>query len=286
MLETASKSRDPKDRAVGLPALVALGRVSFSSALDDPDPAVRRAVAVTANAVDPIAAHKAMLAKSSAEKDAITRVVLAGGLADGDPDGMVTTVTLVDRSESGGADAPLAALALAQRVDDTLLKKVDALLGSPVASVRLHAALGIAKSSLPAAIGKLANAWEFEVEPEVRRALIAGIAQNGGASTPIGRRALDLTARLDPDGDVRAAAARVLAGLKPAGAPLVTEVAWLRAATAEGGAPPKGLVGTLIPKNGLAIPFAFDDEGFALIPGIPIGEATVVLGARVAGGAP
>jgi hypothetical protein len=287
LLSDAARSKDPKDRAVAIPALVALGKTSFAAALGDPDPAVRRAVAVTALATGDLdAANKALLAKHATEKDDVTRVVLSGGLRGGDPDGVVTTTTLVDRAESGSADAPLAALALAERVDDPLLKKVEALLASPVSSIRLHTATGLAKSKLPSTIGKLADAWEFEVDPEVRRVLVAGLADNDALKTPIGRRAIELAAKLDPDGDVRSSAARVLAGYKVSSAPAVTEVAWLRAGTADGSAPPKGLTGTLVPRHGLAIPFAFDDEGFALIPGIPIGEANVVLSPRVPGGKP
>lgn len=287
MLNDAARSKDPKDRAVAVPALVTLGKTSFASALDDPDPGVRRAVAMTALAQDDLhAANKALLAKHAAEKDAVTKAVLSGGLRDGDPDGVVTTSTLIDRAESGSADAPLAALALAQRVDDQLLKKVDALLASPVASIRMHAATGLAKSKLPSTIGKLAGVWEFEVDPEVRRVVISGLADNNALDTPIGRRAIESTAKLDPDGDVRTAAKRVLDGYRVSSSPSVVEVAWLRAATADGSAPPKGLTGTLVPRHGLAIPFAFDDEGFALIPGIPIGEANVVLSPRVPGGKP
>ena len=43
------------------------------------------------------------------EKDEATRHVLALGLRGGDPNGTVPTLDLVDRAESGGADAPLSA---------------------------------------------------------------------------------------------------------------------------------------------------------------------------------
>jgi HEAT repeat protein len=288
MLDDASRSRDAKDRTVAIPALVALGKWDLSSALDDPEPTVRRAAALAGLSVDPDRTERILLERLVKEKDPTTRIVYSCALRGGDPNGVVTTNDLIDRAQSGQADAALAALALARRVNDgpggdQLEKKVNVLLASPVPAMRAHAALGLAKSTLPSATGKLADLYSFDVDPEVRRAAILSLSMRAWETAPIARRALEVAAKLDPDDDTRSAASRVLGGLKPSSPSLVREVAWLHAGTADGGPPPKNLMGTLVPKHGLAIPFAFDDEGFALVPGIPIGEAVVVLAPRVPG---
>ena len=40
-------------------------------------------------------------------------------------------------------------------------------------------------------------------------------------------------------------------------------------------------MGSLVRADGLAIPIAFDDDGYAIIPGLPPGEARLVLAPRL-----
>jgi hypothetical protein len=61
----------------------------------------------------------------------------------------------------------------------------------------------------------------------------------------------------------------------------VPEVAWLRVLEAEGAERPLEMTGTLIESDGLAVPIAFDDEGYALVPGVVPGEARLHLAPRL-----
>ena len=61
----------------------------------------------------------------------------------------------------------------------------------------------------------------------------------------------------------------------------MTEIAWLHLAGADGNAPPPNMTGALYRADGLAVPIAFDDEGFAIVPGVPPGEARLVLAPRL-----
>src|SRR5215470_15540085 len=86
---------------------------------------------------------RALLVQRASERDDATRTVLAVGLLDGDPEGKVSTSALVDRAESGEADAPLAAMALARRGDEAHESKVDALLQAHDPVLRAHVARGL-----------------------------------------------------------------------------------------------------------------------------------------------
>jgi HEAT repeat protein len=284
LAERFASSADANERAVGVSALVALGHKSAADALADRDPRVRRAAA-TASLARLDAATKRLLASMYAsEKDAATQQVLAIGLLDGDPDALVTTTMLVDRAESGGPDAPLCALALARRADEKLMPKVAALLSSRDPVLRAHAARGLGMSDARDAVGYLANAYKFEADPGVRRAIVRALVTRAGndATAPAREATLHVAARLDPDPVARFLASRALSDrVAPLGEPTTTEVAWLRALTVDGTAPPSGLVGVLRRSDDLAVPVAFDDEGYALVPGTPPGEAHLVLAPRL-----
>jgi HEAT repeat protein len=283
MEELASRlaaSSDAQDRGVGVGALVALGRRALDEALADKDARVRRAAAV-ASLVDPRPATFAtLLARLATEKDDATREVLAIGMLDGDPDGRVPTLTLVERTESAAADAPLAVLALARRGDDAYAAKVEALLVSRDPIVRAHAARGLAIGTYKDAIGRIAAALAYEADVGVRRVMVRALASRAGDAAAPARVEALRAAALDPDGVVRAVAARALAG-GAIGARGASDVAWLHLATSDGGAPPPSMTGALYRADGLAVPIAFDDEGFAIVPGSPPGEARLVLAPRV-----
>lgn len=91
-----------------------------------------------------------------------------------------------------------------------------------------------------------------------------------------------MAAELDPDSVVRQAARRALAGATaPFAPPAHREVAWLRVTLDGGGPPGEPYVGSLVRSDGLAVPIVFDEEGFAVVPGLPPGEARVVLAPRL-----
>jgi hypothetical protein len=281
-----ARSADGKDRALGAFARIALGDAKLTDFIGDKDARVRRAAAMAALANLTRAAQGALISAFLSEKDAATRQVLAIGLYGGDPEDSLTTTTLLDRAESGGADAALATFALARRADEGTARKVEKLLGSRDPVLRTHAARGLGIASLPDATGRLANAYAYETDVDVRRALIGALAtRTKDANAPLRKQTLELAANLDPDGPARTAAKRALDGVTaPFAPPANSEVVWLRI-TAENGAPPAtggdAYVGSLVRSDGLAIPLAFDDEGYALVPGVPPGDARLVLAPRL-----
>ena len=288
VLAQLASSSEPLDRAAGLAALVALGERDLGPALADKDPRVRRAVAGASRARPSRAQSHALLARLASEPDAATRQALSIGLVDGDPDGQVTTLALIDRAESGGPDAPLAAMAFARRAEGSHAAKVDALLASRDPLLRAHAARGLGASLAKDAIGRLAHAFAYEPDAAVRRAVVLAVAGRSEDGSSLDRQeTLRLASRLDPDRAVREMAARALAGL-PAGPapPGVREVAWLRLAAPDGAPPSEGLgspaaaTGILVDAAGLALPIAFDEDGYAVIV-IPPGEARLALAPRV-----
>jgi HEAT repeat protein len=268
------------ERSVGVFARIALGDASAESFLGDKEPSVRRA-AVLASMARPASStlEHALLERLAKENDSITRQVLALGLASGDPDGIAKTSTLIDRAESAGGDAPLAAFALARRADETMTRTIGQLMSSRDPVLRAHAARGLAVANLPDATGRLAELYANETDVEVRRAAIAALAaRTRDTKAPARRETLELAAELDPDGPVRQAATRALAG---AAVPFVDasvhQALWLRLTLDSGLPPGEPYVGSVVRADGLAVPVVFDDEGFALIPGVPPGEARLVL---------
>jgi HEAT repeat protein len=284
LAERMAQSTDGAERAVGVFALVALGLRDVEEALADKDARVRRAGATAALAHLDVKERRALAAAFRAEKDPETQQVLALGLVDGDPEALATTTTLVDHAESGGPDAPLCALALARRMDDKLETKVTALFASRDPVLRAHVARGLGMSEAKDAVGRLANAYRFEADASVRRAIVRALVARRGPdeSAPARTATLKTAARLDPDPTVRFLASRALAGRAEALAlPSPAEVAWLRALSADGGPPPSGMVGALRRSDDLALPVAFDDDGYALVPGTPPGDAHLVLAPRL-----
>jgi hypothetical protein len=283
-LEALAASRDAKDRAVGLSGLVLLGRRDALQALIDPDPAVRRAVAVAAMGDSRESTRRGLLRLSESEKDALTRRVERAALAGGDPEGLVTGATLTESVLLGESDGPLAAMVLAARaVSAEEGEAVDAMLVSSDPILRAHVARGLGESSEAGATGRLARAYELEIDALVRRAVVLGLARRTqDADSPARASVLRMAARLDPDRAVRETAGRALAKLpaqrRP---PSRLDVAWIRLATPLGEAPPEeGLGGALLRSDGIAVPIAFDSDGYALVPIVP-GEARLLLAPRV-----
>lgn len=268
LLHRLAASADARDRAVGTQALVTLGELSLEGALTDPDARVRRASAMAAASVGRERGSAVLLARLAVEPDETTRRVLAMGLADGEPSGTVPTSALIDRAQSGGPDAPVAALAVARRTDSAVDPTVRSLLTARDPVMREHAARGLGLGAAPDAPGRLEEAYAFEADVGVRRAIVTALA----ARRKEGAVTLALAADLDPDGVIRSIAKRALEGASPAGPPLVREVAWMRVVPAEGAVLPSERTGALIQSDGLAVPVAFDEDGYALVPGVPPGE--------------
>jgi HEAT repeat protein len=283
LLVTLSASDNARDRAVGVQALVALGERLVARALQDVDPRVRRAAAMGAVARRDAEGHAALLARMVVETDEVTRQVLALGLEDGDANRVVPTMELSDRARAGGPDAPFASLAIAQRADELRSAEVDALLQSRDPVLRAHVARGLATSVARNAAGRLARAYAKEGDVEVRRAIISALSARTGedASAPERRDTLELAARFDPDRLTRWTASLALSGTTQVRRrPLVQEVVWLRLIPAQGATLPQDMTASLVQSDGLALPIAFDEDGYALVPGVPPGDARLRLAPR------
>lgn len=279
LIEALAASKDARDRALGVEAQVALGQRPAAAALSDPDPRVRRAAATGALGDWSDANRRALLARMAVETDATTRQVLASGFLDGDVDGeTVPTGELLVRARSGGADAPLAAFALAARGDSKRDEDVGAMLAAHDPVLRAHVALGLGAGTTHDAIGRLAQAYAREGDVRARRSIIAALAARPDAArAPAGHDALAVAARLDPDRVARWAATRALSGAPPARSSAGRDIAWLRVVPAEGAALPPDMTGALLSASPIAgsegqgspvaLPFAFDDDGYALVPG-------------------
>ena len=283
LLRRLAASNDLSDRAVGVHALVALGQRDVASALEDPDPRVRRAAAL--GATGPFAAPRgdALLRRAMRENDAITRYVLAIGLLGGDPEAVMPTSELLNRARGGGPDAPLAAQVFAQRGDERFASEVDALLASSDPLLRAHASRGLGSSAARDAVGRLAEIYTFEGNVEVRRAVVDALSSRTGedSAAPGRQNVLRLAARLDPDRVVRRTASHALTTRATApGPPSSCQVSWLRIVPAEGATLPEDVAATFVASDGSALPIAFDEDGYALVVGVAPGEARVRLAPR------
>jgi HEAT repeat protein len=283
LLKRLVASGDGRDRAIATEALVAFGVQPVSMGVQDADPRVRRAAAMGAIAQWSAATRRAVLARWAAETDEVTKQVLALGFSEGDPERVAPSADLLGRIRAGEADAPVASLALAQRDEPQYLAEVDALLQSHDPVLRAHAARGLGTSAVRDAVGRLARGYAMEGDVESRRALIGSLSQRAGeeAAAPSRRETLELAARLDPDRIVRWTAERALSGKANNRRQEVRDVAWLRLLPATGASLPKDMTAALVVTGGVALPIAFDDDGYALVPSVPPGGAQLRLASRV-----
>jgi HEAT repeat protein len=282
VIEGLARSTDPSDRVVGAQARFAFGVTTVDDALGDADPRVRRAIAMSALSKWTERARSALLERMTEEPDDPTRVVLAVGLIDGDPLGVVPASTLFARANGARADAPLAARALMRRAGNVPPEWVDALMGSPDVILRAQAARGLGDSRAPDAAARLARAYAWEADAQVRRALIGGLVGRGAQSSAgPPQQALEIAATLDPDPEVRWLAEHDRAYARGVDGSGIPEVAWIRLAPADGAALPTDETAVLVTSDGDTLPVAFDDDGYALVPGVPPGQTWLRLAPRL-----
>jgi HEAT repeat protein len=291
------KGPDAADRAVGAFGLVALGWMSLADAVaaacpagEAPgkvcDPALVGAAARGALALpDGVAALEPLLPLlGRAARDADLLVAAAGPALLAHPDGaQLPTPVLALWAESGGPLAPLAARALPARDDEALRGRIKRLLEGTDPVIRAHVALGLGRDPEPSAVALLVNAYRFEEDAGVRRAVVRALSRRAEAQ----RLATLAVARdLDPDEDVRALARAALDGrdLEPAQRPAGgveprRSVAWItvRSTEARAGteAPPRAA--RLVRADGLSVPALADPDGVMLVPGLPPGPAVLLL---------
>lgn len=281
-IESLRASKDGGARALGSYATLLLGKGDPEAMLGDRDARVRRAVAM-ALGDDRRAKERHLLAERLAkEPDEAVRTLSAVAFLDPTSRSHVPTLALEDRARSVGGDAPLSILARAARKAEAPDDFVAEELASPDPLLRAHAARGLAESAAPDATGLLASAYAEETDVDARRAIVLAIAAASPRDSVSRTTTLKLAATLDPDPVIRGRAVRALAGVPVSATPEVTETGWLKVETADGSKAPAVMLGAVARADGIAVPIVFDDDGIALVPGLPPGPARLVLAPRFA----
>jgi HEAT repeats len=279
-------SKDPADRAAGAFGLAALGKTPASELIASRDLVVVRAAA-RASLVLEAESSRAMAERLAVESDGGTRTALALALAHS-TDGLdaLSTHQLLSWAEGDEPIAPLSIVALGEREQPGEERRLARWLESEDPVRRVHAAFALGSSPLASAAGRLADAWRFEPDRAVRRAIIVALAQR---SEPSRLAALGLAARLDPDTDVRESAGLGLLGRLPSpighgregcsrGGSRVSgcHVAWI-SLVPSAPAPASAVsarAGSLVDASGLSLPVVSDPDGVLVVPGIWPGDAS------------
>jgi hypothetical protein len=168
----------------------------------------------------------------------------------------------------GGAAAPLALRTLASRDEPRFVAFAEAYSSHPDPILRAHVARGLGESTRASAVGPLARSFEFETDETVRQAIVRALSGRQGRTV---QRTLELAARLDPSGSVRAAARLALGGVALGDPPPGNEFLWaeLRSEAEPGPTPPQaGEPGLLHVVPGLAVPVFADAAGLLVVAGV------------------
>lgn len=278
-LVALSRSADPKDRAVAAAALILTGEIGPRAALLDPDPRVRRAAVLSVDVEDPDAMAE-LSRRFASEKDPLARRLMAGRL--GAVSSLPETVReLVDHVRDSDPLAPIGTLSLARIAEEPEKARVAGLLRSFDPLIRAHAARGLGESHQPWALGLLAEAYENEVDVGARRGVaLALAARTRDVDAPLRAHELRRASLFDPEESIRTIAERALRGLPPPQVPEGRDAVWLRVLTGRGAPAGLPIEGLLVRADGLALPIALDEDGYALIPA-PRGPSRLVLAPRL-----
>jgi cellulose synthase operon protein C len=206
--ERLLRSRDPVDRAAAATWLGAAHPEQLPTLVASSDAAVViAAMRWLAGSRDAAEAATSRLLETP---DGVLAEALALALVVPEARSRVPTRVLLRLIERGGAAAPLAALTLAERQDPAVEDDVRALLASPSALIRGQVALGLGAHPERKVVAWLEEAYRFETDPGVRRALVRAALRR---PEPTRERLLGLAADLDPDPSVRAIASFGRGGL-------------------------------------------------------------------------
>jgi HEAT repeat protein len=287
-LEALVAEKTLEDKVVGTFGLVATAR-------KDVDSAVKEALAAKGKERDALlsAVGRAALARGnkgvSEFADALRRsgkletpedLPASMGIALlADPNAMgLSTATLARLAEEGGPLAPLAARALPTRDGETVRSRIKRLLEGTDPIIRAHTALGLAADPEADAVSLLVQAYRFEEDATVRRAVIRALS----ARKEKQRLATLTTARdLDPDDGVRALARAALSGrtMLPTISDASSTVHWV-SLVANSPAVMSAVTGRaarFVRPDGLVIPVVSDPDGVLIVPGVPEGRAGLTL---------
>ncbi len=293
-LSAMANEKEPADRAVSVFGRVATGRTSVRAALDAACPEKHPCDVALVSAV-----ARASLARATSGKDdspaELARVFALAGKTKGDtpspidvaagvalladPSGAGLPTSVLARWAEGESPlAPLAARALPTRDDETIRRQIKRLLAGTDPVIRAHTALGLAQDPEPDATSLLGDAYRFEEDPSVRRAVVRALSVR---REPQRVATLELARDLDPDDQVRALARAALSGrsLLPAVSVSGGPVAWVSLVANAPSALPsiQGRAARLLRSDGVAVPVVADPDGVFLVPGLPNGPAALTL---------
>lgn len=268
-LAEAFASNDAADRAVGAFGLALLGEREVADLVTSKHPEVVLAAARAALGLGPsaLSALGERLAKAPPVEPTTTTIALSAALLVGGHG--LGTDRLLEWAEGGSSLAPLAAFQLARRDSTAFRERLVPLLEGTDPIVRLHVALGLAESPEADAVALLTDAYRFETDARVRRAIVRALSVRGEK-----RREATLAeaAFIDPDAEVRALARAAKSGRKldlvrvPSG----REVAWvsLRANSEAEKKSVSSRALALVREDGLALPLVSAPDGVILVPGV------------------
>jgi hypothetical protein len=198
-------------------------------------------------------------------------------LADPRAEGL-STETVARWAEEGGPLAPLAARALPGRDTEAVRSRIKRLLAGTDPIIRAHTALGLATDPETDAVSLLVEAYRFEEDASVRRAVIRALSAR---KEPQRRATLELARDLDPDDAVRALARAALGGrsLLPSASEATGTVFWVSlVANAPSQMPAvASRAARFVRPDGLVVPVVSDPDGVLIVPGIPEGRAGLTL---------
>lgn len=288
-----------EDRAVGYFGLVSTGRMRVRAAVKE---VLANDKAGAARTTLLAAIGRAALGRGPEGPAEFTAILKEAGQFDGreltpamgvallsDPsaDGL-STETLGRLAEEGGPLAPLAARALPSRDGEAVRSQIKRLLEGTDPVIRAHIAFGLANDPEPDAVSLLVEAYRFEEDASVRRAVIRALSARKEKQRIA---TLTMARDLDPDDGVRALAKTALDArslLPPVTDPAGT-VLWVSlVANAPGELDAiSGRAARFVRADGLAVPVVSDPDGVLIIPGMPEGRAGLTLAPEaISGDAP
>lgn len=274
VMQRLYRSSNAQDRSVAAFALALSGKQRARTLLHSRDPVLVQAAARAALAVGITREAAALLARSPAGP---TRSQLAIALVDVDARARVPQRLLLELVAEAGPASPIALFALGAHDSVTTRQTLVEHLASPDPELRAHAALGLHASLDSSVIALLEDAYSFEVDPAVRRAIVLAAALR---PERVRRRLLELAARLDSSEAVRNLAALALSGVRPSVFSPGVGTCWLRL---EGPAQPGLKAAKLRLPGGLTVPALADVDGVVALAGLPVGPVGVRLARDLTG---
>lgn len=288
-LSALANEKDESDRALSLFGRVATRRTKLKNAIEEacgPEGKACRtelvaslARAALALGEDALLELAPLLGRQSAEREPSALTVALGVAMLADPEARaVSTSTLLAWAEGGGPLAPLAARALPSRDDEALRGRLKRLFAGTDPVIRAHLALGLARDREPDAVSLLADAYMFEDDASVRRAIVRALSAR---SEPQRKATLAIARDLDADSEVRSLAKAALLGrsLLPSLASPSPEAIWvsLVASAPSALSSVKSRSARLVRPDGLALPIVTDPDGVVLVPSLPAGRSFLTL---------